>query len=105
MREVIVALCEEFERDYERHLAVTARSAPDHRPCETGARAKVAERLRAILALFDVTQRDDDAVRVPRSALSKLHAVWFNGDRHDRDEAVRALLAGVDVANDGRDES
>jgi hypothetical protein len=34
---------------HEKHLRVTSRSAPDHRPCESGARAKFAERLLAIL--------------------------------------------------------
>jgi hypothetical protein len=45
----VEALAETWIADQERHLKVTRRSAPNHRPCESGARAKAGEAIRAAL--------------------------------------------------------
>jgi hypothetical protein len=49
LRAAVSALADEAIAGHERHLHVTRRSAPDHRPCESGARAMFAKRLRALL--------------------------------------------------------
>lgn len=64
-----IELCEGELHAHEKHLRVTARSAPDHRPCEFGARAKFAERILRLL-------RRDQNSRQPHFELAHTDAGW-----------------------------
>jgi hypothetical protein len=53
LREVyakVAELVEEAERIHAFHLCVTARSAPDHRPCESAARVRFGARILETIA-------------------------------------------------------
>lgn len=86
-------LAETWQRDHDRHLKFTRLSAPNHRPCESGARAKAGRALRDALD----TQRSPPPARTPD--LEQLRATI---------EEVRSLAADwealADWVNIGTDE-